>query len=337
MTIEIRDLQFDEFEEFGDAFVDAGWKNDYLQLEKGHFRGRMLFSESGSTQISRCVWEKRLRHRGLQPKGTIVLGVTLSQQGGTGTYLGAPIELDTVIVQRGEARLEIFSAPTWDATSLVIPESEFTDQIAALTQRAPENIMKHRGLAKVSGPQSARLRQACHGYFSVASTLQRSPDLGSPPLEAMAADLVSLVIRVVVDSQFEPGPPPNLSRRLEIIRKTEEFAESFPNRPLRVPDVCRHVGTSERSLRYAFEDLAGISPAAYLKFQRLSRVHTALLVADPGETLVKTSAYEHRFWHLGQFSRDYRLAFGERPSETLARSARHGASPSVDSTLQIRT
>jgi AraC family ethanolamine operon transcriptional activator len=336
MSVQIQDLHFNEFEEFGDAFVDAGWKNDYLQLEKGHFRGRMLFTGSDSTQISRCVWEKRLRHRGLQPKGTIVLGVTLSQQGGTGTYLGAPIELDTVIVQRGEARLEIFSAPTWDAASLVIPESKFTDEIAALTQRAPENIMKQRGLAKVSGPQSARLRQTCRDYFSVASTLQRSPDLGSP-LEAIAADLVSLAIRVVVDSQFESGPPPNLRRRLEIIRKTEEFAESFPNRPLRILDVCRHVGTSERNLRYAFEDLAGIGPAAYLKAHRMSRTHSALLEADPSETLVKTIAYEHRFWHLGQFSRDYRLAFGERPSETLARYDSNGDSYKVDSILRIRS
>ena len=201
-------------------------------------------------------------------------------------------------------------------------------------QRAPENIMKHRGLAKVSGPQSARLRQACRGYFSVASMFQRSPDLGFP-LEAMAADLVSLAIRVVVDSQFESGPPPSLRRRFEIIRKTEEFAETFPNRSLRIPDVCRHVGTSERNLRYAFEDLAGISPAAFLKAHRLSRAHSALLEADPNETLVKAIAYEHRFWHLGQFSRYYRLAFGERPSETLTRSAGHGASSNADSMLRI--
>jgi AraC family ethanolamine operon transcriptional activator len=88
-------------------------------------------------------------------------------------------------------------------------------------------------------------------------------------------------------------------------------------------------------LRYAFEDLAGISPAAYLKAHQLSRVHSALLETDPSETLVKTIAYEHRFWHLGQFSRDYRLAFGERPSETLARSAHHGTWSMFDSVLGI--
>jgi AraC family ethanolamine operon transcriptional activator len=334
MTIEIQDLHFDESEDFGAAFRRTGWENDYLQIEKGKFRGRMLFSESGSTQVSRYIWQKKLHHIGLQPKGTIVLGVTLAQQGGTGSYLGAPIGLDSVIVQGGEAELEIFSAPMWDATAIVIPESDLADQTAALTQRAPENIMRRRGLAKVSGPQSARLRQACLHYFNVASIFLRSPDDGFA-LEAMAADLVSLAIRVVVDSRLEPGPTPTLGRRLQIIRKAEQYSRSHDARTLRIADVCRHVGTSERSLRYAFEDLAGISPTAYLKFQRLSRAHSALLEADPSETLVKTIAYEHHFWHLGQFSRDYRLAFGERPSETLARSARHGASSNADSLFRI--
>jgi len=260
--------------------------------------------------------------------------VTLAQQGGTGSYLGAPIGLDSVIVQGGEAELEIFSAPMWDATAIVIPESDFADQMAAVTPLAPENIMRRRGLAKVSGPESARLRQACLDSFNVASMFLRSPDDGFA-LEAMVADLVSLAIRVIVDSRLELGPTPTLGRRLQIIRKAEEYSRSHDDRTLRVADVCRHVGPSERNLRFAFEDPVGISPAAYLKLQRLSRVHSALLEADPSETLVKSIAYEHRFWHLGQFSRDHRLAFGERPSETLARSARHGASSNADSLFRI--
>jgi len=334
MTIEIQSARFDDFEEFGAAFCDSGWENDYLQLERGRFRGQMLFTGSDSFQVSRYCWQKKLRHIGLQPKGTIVLGVTLSQQGNVGTYLGAPIALDTVIAQGDQAELEIISAPMWDTAALVIPESEFADQMEALTQRAPESPMKLRGLARLPGPQSARLRQECLGYFGVASALQQSPDLGLP-LEAMAADLISLAIRFVVDSRIEPEPTPTLHRRVEIIRKAEEFVESFPGRSFRIPDVCRHIGTCERSLRYAFEDLAGISPAAYLKAHRLSRVHSALLEADSSETLVKAIAYEHHFWHLGQFARDYRLAFDERPSETLARSVGRYASFRADSMLRI--
>jgi AraC family ethanolamine operon transcriptional activator len=153
----------------------------------------------------------------------------------------------------------------------------------------------------------------------------------------MAADLVSLAIRSIVDSRFEPGPTPTVDRRLQILHKVEEYVESFSSQSFRIPDICHHVGVSERSLRYAFEDLAGLSPAAYLKAHRLSRVHSTLLEAEPNETLIETIAYEHSFWHLGQFSQDYRLAFGERPSETLARAARHGASSRLDSVFPIRS
>jgi AraC family transcriptional regulator, ethanolamine operon transcriptional activator len=41
---------------------------------------------------------------------------------------------------------------------------------------------------------------------------------------------------------------------------------------------------------------------------------------------VKAVALSHGFWHLGQFAHDYRVAFGEAPSETLAR-ARDGETP----------
>jgi AraC family ethanolamine operon transcriptional activator len=35
---------------------------------------------------------------------------------------------------------------------------------------------------------------------------------------------------------------------------------------------------------------------------------------------VKAVALSHGFWHLGQFAHDYRVSFGESPSETLARA-----------------
>jgi AraC family ethanolamine operon transcriptional activator len=40
--------------------------------------------------------------------------------------------------------------------------------------------------------------------------------------------------------------------------------------------------------------------------------------AESEDTLVKTVALDHGFWHFGNFSQDYRKLFGETPSETLA-------------------
>ncbi len=56
---------------------------------------------------------------------------------------------------------------------------------------------------------------------------------------------------------------------------------------------------------------------AFMKQRRLEMVRGQLLTArDEGKT-VTGIAIEHNFFHLGQFSVDYRKIFGESPSETL--------------------
>jgi AraC family transcriptional regulator, ethanolamine operon transcriptional activator len=42
-----------------------------------------------------------------------------------------------------------------------------------------------------------------------------------------------------------------------------------------------------------------------------------LLRADPRSTRVIDVATEWGFWHMGHFAHDYRVMFGEAPSQTL--------------------
>jgi transcriptional regulator GlxA family with amidase domain len=76
---------------------------------------------------------------------------------------------------------------------------------------------------------------------------------------------------------------------------------------------------SERTLEYAFKEITGLTPMAYLTRLRLHRVREALLAAMPGSTKVSAEALNWGFWHFGEFSRAYKDCFGELPSETLRR------------------
>lgn len=58
---------------------------------------------------------------------------------------------------------------------------------------------------------------------------------------------------------------------------------------------------------------------AFLKERRLEQAQRALLGADSESTTVTEIATRLGFYHLGQFSKDYRQAFQELPSETLRR------------------
>ena len=89
---------------------------------------------------------------------------------------------------------------------------------------------------------------------------------------------------------------------------------------LRVQDLCREAGASERSLQYAFRDHFGLSPRRFINAYRLAIVRQELLAADPAEGKIGDIASFMGFWHSGQFAKDYRRMFGELPSDTLLRA-----------------
>ena len=76
-------------------------------------------------------------------------------------------------------------------------------------------------------------------------------------------------------------------------------------------------GVSERALYNGFRTWRGNSPKSYLKAVRLDRVRTELLGVKSKTGNVSDIARECGFRHMGNFARDYRQRFGERPSETL--------------------
>jgi transcriptional regulator GlxA family with amidase domain len=103
------------------------------------------------------------------------------------------------------------------------------------------------------------------------------------------------------------------------VRRAEEYALAQNGAHLCVSDLCRVAGVSERTLDYAFKEVMGLTPVAYLTRLRLHRVRKALLAATPGSTTVSAQALTWGFWHFGEFSRAYRACFGELPSQTLQR------------------
>ena len=75
--------------------------------------------------------------------------------------------------------------------------------------------------------------------------------------------------------------------------------------------------TSLSRLERAFREVFGVSPHRLLMLRRLAAVRRELLRADAG-TSVTDVATRWGFFHLGRFSQEYRLMYGERPSQTLS-------------------
>lgn len=106
------------------------------------------------------------------------------------------------------------------------------------------------------------------------------------------------------------------------VRAALDLIEGYPENYLTVTDLARTVGISVRALQEGFKRHVGISPLAYLREVRLSRVHAELAGASPDSVTVAQTATKWGFGHLGHFSVAYRRKFGVTPHQTLRAAPR---------------
>ena len=104
----------------------------------------------------------------------------------------------------------------------------------------------------------------------------------------------------------------------------EEVLAGQPNRQLHLPELCRLIGATERTLRSCCAEFLGIGPSRYMLLRRLKAVRIALRDADPAAASVAEIAGGCGFTELGRFAGAYRNAFGEAPSTTLRRAPGSG-------------
>jgi AraC-like DNA-binding protein len=93
---------------------------------------------------------------------------------------------------------------------------------------------------------------------------------------------------------------------------------------LAITGLCEITRVSERTLQYAFREILGMSPITYLKRLRLHRARKDLRHSVDTGASVTEIAMRWGFWHLGEFSRDYKDCFSELPSETLKHTPADG-------------
>jgi len=106
-----------------------------------------------------------------------------------------------------------------------------------------------------------------------------------------------------------------------IMRRFRQVVEDHPEEPLYIPEICKTIGVSERTLRTCCKEHLGMSPKRYLLLRRMGLARRALRRSPPDATSVTVIGTRYGFWELGRFAVEYQALFGEPPSATLHRPA----------------
>lgn len=104
------------------------------------------------------------------------------------------------------------------------------------------------------------------------------------------------------------------------VRRALTFIEENAHRPITIDDVAAAAYISTRGLQYAFRRSMDMTPAEYLRRERLQGAHRDLGERDAGS--IATIARRWGFSHPSRFAAAYREAYGVAPSATVERTRR---------------
>lgn len=106
------------------------------------------------------------------------------------------------------------------------------------------------------------------------------------------------------------------------VRAAEEFIRTHAAEPISVEEIAASAGVPVRTLYEGFQRFRHTTPMAYLRAVRQEAVRDELLAAPPSATVTEI-AVKWGVTNLGRFAESYSRRYGELPSQTLRRSARH--------------
>lgn len=286
----------------------------YRQLSDGPYVGRVAWVRRGSVQIVRESQNRALSKEVALPAGACTISYLWGDR--TVARLGdRSLPANTIGHCPAGAEMDFQTPAGLGATFFVFERAAFARAAeafaASLWARPPRAPTAH---ATRSLPALVALEAELRHGDGIATRLS------GPQIEALC---LSTVLETYHDTDgTAPSAPISSRRAYQVTRAARALIDAGMGEPMTVLDLCRGVGASRKTLQAAFNAVLGMGPARYLRLARLNHARSALVRAEAGRDLVSDIAFASGFWHMSKFAQDYRAAFGELPSETLARPER---------------
>jgi len=292
---------------------------DAVQLTSTPFRARRVVVRLEGGVVLYHSTNHRLRTRTRAQRGLLAY-VTFGPRA-RGTANGLPIGPELMLAVEPETEVVFVTDGVYESMTLLLPPADIR---AHLRDRRREDDFHPPSGAEALRPDAVMVRRLFELGKRLVDTAARQPARFNDRRDQRVAAQVELVETLLATlgatRGFEPARADQVHQsQTLVVKRAEDYALSHVDERVYVTDLCRAAAVSERALEYAFKEVMGLTPMAYLTRLRLHRVRQALLAATHASTTVSAVALDWGFWHFGEFSRAYKDCFGELPSDTLRR------------------
>lgn len=280
----------------------------YVQLERGMACSRGSVAQTDCVAVGhvgadrhKVEWLDVLRDR-------MLIIVPISGRARLGT---AGVEPGQAIVARGPTQLVACTDREYQSFFVSMPDlgiGKFIGQDYAVTGCVRVRLL-HASEARIET------------FDSYARRTIDAAQAGSSDLAASSEALLDICDTWLHEARVNDVTLPAPIARCQAAVRARQYIDEHLDRPLTLASVCQASYSSPRALEYGFREIFGVSPIAYIRCARLSRVRRELYFSPHTSGKITQLAMKWGFWHLSQFSKDYYDLFGELPSITLGRAS----------------
>lgn len=273
----------------------------YVQLERGMACSRGSAARLGRMSVGYVGADRRKVEWLEVPRGRMLIVVPVRGRARLGT---TSVGRGRAIVAHGPTELTLCTDADYQSTFVSMPDRGVGEFIA-------QDYV-------VTGSVRVRVLHAAETAIeSFASCARDLTETASASAEALL-EVCEAWLREAPDDQVAFAPS---TARCQAAIRARQYIDQHLDRPLTLATVCQASYSSPRALEYGFREIFGVSPIAYLRCARLSRVRRELHGSAYTSGRITQLAMKWGFWHLSQFSKDYYDLFGELPSVTLGRAS----------------
>jgi AraC family ethanolamine operon transcriptional activator len=305
-----------DLEDFTSA--QLGWKLDCDQLSKGRFTGSVQHVRLPGVRLVLEASSRAIRSRGQTSTSSVGFALGLSSEG-AGYFHGQPVDRDSVMIGRGD-ELDLTTPDDTLLIAIVVSQDLLSEVWQLLYQKPWSAWLDQKFVVQARHGMADHVRAT---HLRMLDSIARNASLLQDPRAALQLrDAILMDWLEAIPEQVDTSELKTIESRRRLVDKTCELMLSQPDRAPTMLTICREIGASSRKLDYVFRDVLGISPAKYLKAVRLNGVRRELLSPSGAAGNVHDIAARWGFWHMGAFSGDYKVQFGELPSATVRETRR---------------
>lgn len=203
-------------------------------------------------------------------------------------------------------------------------------RLAAIAAGMAAHCDRPPTISEIRTTRTVPLRPRGTNWLGVMRAICATVDaLACDPARVAHAGVDDLVMRTIAmmlfSDQFAGVPPTAAVRGWHLDPLIERIMANLTGR-VTMSTLEAWSGRSARALQVAFKKRFGIGPIEWVRQRRLELFRTRLLAAD-GPAKIGSLARECGIVRMATLSAEYTRLFGERPSQTRARSNRRRRSP----------